>query len=318
MQKKQKTWMRLSILGTIAQGFLVLTIFAYLLIREKSAESLLLPGIAAILLIGHSTVLAVVQYRMNRRMMQEMETLAGAREEMDETMQEVIGNITHDLRTPITSIKGYSQGILDGVAATPERVAIYVTTIRNKANDMSGIVDELTFFSNISQNQLEYQFIPVVANDYLSECISELSLDLETKQIDFAYQYFAGPGLRVRMDAEKMKRVIHNIVENAAKFIAAKPGMIRICAEERGEWLVVRIQDNGTGICREDMPYIFNRFYRGDSSRNSNTGGSGLGLSIAKKIIEDHGGTIWAESERGAGTEISFSLPVYAEKEESA
>lgn len=310
--------MRLSVLGTIVQGFLVLAIFAYLLVREKSAESLVLPGIIAILLVCHSAVLAAVQYRMNQQTMKEMQDLAAAREETDEMMQDVIGNITHDLRTPITSIKGYSQGILDGVAATPERVAKYVTTIRNKANDMSGIVDELTFFSNISQNQLEYHFMPVVANDYLSECISELSLDLETKQIDFAYQYFAGSGLQIRMDVEKMKRVIHNIVENAAKFIAAKPGMIRICAEECGAWLVVRIQDNGTGICQADLPHIFERFYRGDSSRNSNTGGSGLGLSIAKKIIEDHGGAIWAESERGGGTEISFSLPVYAEKEESA
>jgi signal transduction histidine kinase len=141
-------------------------------------------------------------------------------------------------------------------------------------------------------------------------------LDLETKHIDLIYEYLAEDDFNIRIDRDKLKRVIHNIIGNASKYINAERGIVYVRVEETKEELIVRIMDNGVGIRKEELPMIFDRFYRTDSSRNSQTGGSGLGLSIAKKIVEDHAGKIWAESELGKGTEIFFSLPKQDEMEE--
>lgn len=229
--------------------------------------------------------------------------------EADALVREVVGNIAHDLKTPITAIKGYSQGIMDGVAATPERIYKYASTIRTKAEDMLGLVEELSFFTQIYKNDVQYDFQPVEFGEYISGCISALSLDLETHQTDLVYQYFVEGEVRICLDKEKLKRVIHNIIENAIKYIGTERGILLVRIEEDEKNVFVHIIDNGVGISREELPMIFERFYRTDSSRNSSTGGNGLGLAISKKIIEEHGGQIWAESELGKGTQISFSLP---------
>lgn len=231
------------------------------------------------------------------------------RNQSDTLNREVISSIAHDLRTPLTAIKGYAQGILDGVAGSTDRMNKYVLTIRNKADDMAGLVDELSFFTHMYQSNFKYHWEETGVRDYFSECISELSLDLETRNINLAYRFDVDPDLKIRIDKEKMKRVIINIIGNASKYIQKENGIVYIEMEEGERNLLVHITDNGAGIAKEDLTRIFERFYRTDSSRNSKTGGSGLGLAIAKKIIEDHKGEIWAESELGKGTRISFSLP---------
>jgi len=236
--------------------------------------------------------------------------------QMDTVAREVMGNITHDLKTPLASIKGYSQGILDGVASSPERLNKYVTTIRNKAEDMSGLVDELSFFSQIYQKDIQYQWQDVNASDYFSNCISNLSLDLEMRKISLIYKFDARPSTELCIDAERLKRVINNIIGNAAKYIQTDMGIVYVHITETKEDMVVQISDNGAGIAEEELPRIFERFYRTDSSRNSKTGGSGLGLAIAKKIMEDHKGKIWADSEQGKGTKISFSIPKIVDRKE--
>ena len=150
----------------------------------------------------------------------------------DKESKELISNISHDLKTPITAIKGYAEGLMEGVASSPEKRDKYIRTIYNKANDMDRLINELTFYSKIDTNKIPYTFSKIQ----------------------------------------------------------------------------VEIEDNGNGIGQKDLPYIFDRFYRTDSSRNSSKGGSGIGLSIVKKIIEDHGGKIWATSKLGIGTEIHFVL----------
>ena len=114
-------------------------------------------------------------------------------------------------------------------------------------------------------------------------------------------------------DAEQMKRVINNIIGNSIKYMDKKRGIINIRIQDVGDFIQVGIEDNGRGIAARDLPNIFDRFYRTDASRNSSKGGSGIGLSIVKKIIEDHGGRIWATSKEGIGTEIHFVLRKYQE-----
>lgn len=154
-----------------------------------------------------------------------------------------------------------------------------------------------------------YHFLEVNAQEYLSECISQLSLDLETRNISLVYRYDADRTVMIRIDGEKLKRVINNIIGNAAKYIQKDTGILFVNIEEKEGELIVHITDNGIGIPEEELKRVFERFYRTDSSRNSGTGGSGLGLAIAKKIMEEHGGRIWAESMIGKGTRISFALP---------
>lgn len=247
--------------------------------------------------------------RYEKRLKEIEDQLAREQEEAETMQREMLGNISHDLKTPLTAIRGYSQGILDGVAATPERMNKYVTTIRNKADDMAGLVDELSLFSQLYKKDIEYKRSEVEVNDYISRCMGNLALDLETRNIDFLYRNDVKKGTLLYIDEEKVKRVFYNIVGNAYKYIDKDAGMIYVHVEEEERVIWIHIQDNGTGIEESELPFIFDRFYRTDSSRNSKTGGSGLGLAIAKKVIEDHGGQIYAESEKGKGTKISFSLP---------
>ncbi len=228
--------------------------------------------------------------------------------------KELIGNISHDLKTPITAIKGYVEGILDGVAASPQKLDKYVRTIYNKANDMDRLIDELTFYSKIDTNRIPYNFVRLNADSYFDDCAEELGLDLESRGITFSYENNLKDDVWIMADPEQMKRVINNIIGNAIKYLDKPQGRIALSVEDAGDFIQVGIEDNGRGIAADDLPYIFDRFYRTDSSRNSAKGGSGIGLSIVKKIIEDHGGRIWAVSTEGEGTTMLFVLRKYQEE----
>jgi signal transduction histidine kinase len=145
-------------------------------------------------------------------------------------------------------------------------------------------------------------------HEYFNDCLEELYLDLEMKNVEVLYQNDTDPSIEVVADAEQLKRVINNIIGNAVKYKDKPNTQIQIRLHDIGAYIQVEIEDNGMGIPKADIPYIFDRFYRADASRNSRKGGSGLGLAISKKIIDDHAGRIWAESEQGAGTTIIFTL----------
>lgn len=227
--------------------------------------------------------------------------------------RELISNISHDLKTPITAIKGYVEGIQDGVASSPEKLDKYIRTIYNKANDMDRLIDELTFYSKIDTNRIPYTFSKINVAEYFWDCVEEVGLDMETRGIELGYFNYVDEDVLVIADAEQMKRVINNIIGNSLKYLDKKKGIINLRITDDGDFIQVVIEDNGKGIAAKDLPYIFDRFYRTDSSRNSSKGGSGIGLSIVKKIIEDHGGRIWASSKEGIGTEIHFVLRKYQE-----
>ena len=172
--------------------------------------------------------------------------------------KELISNISHDLKTPITAIKGYVEGIMDGIANTPEKMDKYIRTIYNKANDMDRLINELSLYSGIDSNRIPYNFHRLNVADYFQDCLEEVGLDLESEDIELSYSY-----------QDK------------------KPGMIDIRILDEIDSIRIEIEDNGRGIAQRDLPKIFERFYRTDASRNSTKGGSGIGLSIVKKIIEE-------------------------------
>ncbi len=240
--------------------------------------------------------------------------------EREKQNKELISNISHDLKTPITAIKGYSQGLLEGVADSPDKQMKYIKIINSKANDMNNLINELTLYSSIDNNRIPYNFVKINVADYFGDCIDEIGADLESKSIKLNYSNLVAPDTIIVADPEQIKRVVNNIVSNSVKYLGREDGtgQIDIRILDELDSVRVELEDNGKGIAQEDIPNIFDRFYRTDASRNSKQGGSGIGLSIVKKIIEDHGGYIWATSHEGEGTCMHFVIRKYVEYAESA
>ena len=231
----------------------------------------------------------------------------------DKENKELISNISHDLKTPITAVKGYVEGIMDGVADTPEKMDRYIRTIYNKANEMDRLINELTFYSKIDTNRIPYTFNKIHISDYFEDCVDELSVELESSGVSLTYFNYLEEDAVVIADAEQLKRVINNIVSNSLKYMDKPKGVINIRLRDVGDFIQIEIEDNGKGIAQKDLANIFERFYRTDASRNSSKGGSGIGLSIVKKIMEDHGGQVWATSKEGTGTTMYLALRKYQE-----
>lgn len=234
--------------------------------------------------------------------------------------RELISNISHDLKTPLTAIKGYAEGILDGVADTPEKRDRYVRTIYNKAVDMQVLVDELSFYSKIDTDIIPYDLRQVDVKDYFSDCADELSLDMEVKGISMVFSAEIADGTKMVADAEQLRRVLNNLIGNSVKYMDKPEGRISIHvsddSDEPDRFIRVTVEDNGSGIEEKDLSHIFDRFFRADASRTPGKGGTGLGLAIAKKIVEDHGGRIWTESTIRVGTRMMFTIPKYVPCEE--
>ncbi len=231
----------------------------------------------------------------------------------DSQNKELISNISHDLKTPITAIKGYVEGLLDGVADTPQKQEKYLRTIYNKANDMDRLINELSFYSKIDTNRIPYNFNKINVREYFDDCIEDIGLELDEQHVGLSYDNEVSGNVVVIADAEQLKRVINNIVGNSVKYMDKQDKFIHIRVLDVGDFVQVEIEDNGKGIAAKDLPYIFDRFYRTDTSRNSSKGGSGIGLSIVHKIMEDHGGKVWATSKEGSGTTMYFVLRKYQE-----
>ncbi|MEW9121790.1 MAG: HAMP domain-containing sensor histidine kinase [Thermotaleaceae bacterium] len=224
--------------------------------------------------------------------------------------KELLSNISHDLKTPISGIKGHVEGILDGVADTEEKMERYMQTIYRKASDLDKLIDELFLYSKLDVKKIPFNFESVEINSYFQHILEDFQFDLKEQGILLSLHGLSH-NIHVIADREKLKRVINNIFDNAIKYMNRDLGRIDVFLHEEEDFVRINIRDNGQGIPEQALPYVFERFYRADTSRNTAAGGSGLGLSIAKRIIEEHQGHIWAESEPNKGTHILFTLKKY-------
>ena len=231
----------------------------------------------------------------------------------DRESKELISNISHDLRTPIAAVKGYVEGIMDGVADTPEKMDHYLRTIYNKANEMDRLINELTFYSKIDTNRMPYAFAKIGVKSFFDDAAEDMELELDGENVAFSYENEVAPEVQIIADAEQIRRVINNIISNSLKYMDKPERKMAMRVTDSGDFVTVAIRDNGQGIPKKDLPYIFNRFYRADESRHLVQGGSGIGLSIVKKIIEDHGGRVYAQSIEGEETTMYFELRKFTE-----
>ena len=175
------------------------------------------------------------------------------------------------------------------------------------------LINELTLYAKIDTNRIPYNFAPLSVNDYFNDCAEDIEMELDSKNVEFGYFNYVEGDQKIIADPEQLKRVINNIVSNSLKYMEREHGLINLRVKDVGDFIQVELEDNGKGIAAKDLPNIFDRFYRTDASRNSSKGGSGIGLSIVKKIIEDHGGKIWATSREGVGTVMYFVIRKYQE-----
>jgi signal transduction histidine kinase len=228
----------------------------------------------------------------------------------DEINREMIKNISHDIETPLTSIKGYVEGIMDGVADTPEKRDRYIKIIYNKTIEIERLIEELTLYSKIDSNRMPFNFEKVLANQYFKEYSKDLRWDLEANGIEFYYTSEIGEQTEFMIDSEQFKRAINNIIINSIKYVDKnKPEKnLKMRLKEVGNIVQLEITDNGVGIAKKDMPYVYDRFFRGDASRNTSSGGSGIGLSIVKRIVKEHNGKIFITSELGKGTTVYIMI----------
>ena len=222
--------------------------------------------------------------------------------------RELVSNISHDLKTPLTAIRGYVEGILDGVASSPQKVRDYLTTIYNKTNDMTKLIDELLYYSRVSGNEFSYNFEKTNVKEFFDNYVKDLYLELDTIKINFSYSANVDADTMIDIDREQIKRALNNIVANAVKYMDKEDPEIHFRVKETMDAINIRISDNGRGIDEKDLPHIFERFYRSDASRNTKLGGSGIGLSIVKKVIENHEGSVVAMSKSGVGTDMDIVL----------
>ena len=222
----------------------------------------------------------------------------------------MMASITHDLKTPITSILGYSEGILDGVADTPEKINEYVTVIRKKAHSLQLLAEDLSLLSRLENAQLPLDR----QGEDIGVLVSELALEFSHNEPGLQLKTCLAPGLRALIDREKMARVLLNILQNSVKY--KKPDQfgpeVSLTLVSQGATALLTVSDNGMGVMQSDLPHLFDQFYRADTSRGKQSG-SGLGLSIARQLVHLHGGKIWIANNPGGGISVNISLPLLDE-----
>lgn len=220
----------------------------------------------------------------------------------------LMANISHDLKTPITSIKGYIDGIMEGVAGTPEMQEKYLKTIRTKTELLESMVENLSLYSKLELKRAPYDMEIGDICGFLAGTVEEYLLDLQNAEMQVEC-HIPSEEYLVKFDRQKMHRVFSNIIQNAMKYKKEGTGHLTITVQSTENGVAVNFEDTGIGIKNSDLKKVFEGFYRSDPSRNSRIEGNGLGLAITRQIVEDHSGKIWIRSEEGIGTEVVILLP---------
>lgn len=248
--------------------------------------------------------------RSYEKMRSELQRSIGTQLALEENRKQLVSNISHDLKTPLTSIKGYVEGIREGIANDPEKLKKYIDVIHSKTLDMDRMIDDLFLYSKLDLEQERFDVEAVPLQEFYRQTLNELCMEYESAGVRLTGEYEAGTDAVATMDAQKIKRVILNIVGNSVKFMDKQDPHIHVHFGRQAEAWVIAVTDNGPGMDASELEQIFDRFYRGDVNRNQNVAGTGLGLAIARQIVQHHGGMIYANSEPGRYMTVMFTIPI--------
>lgn len=232
---------------------------------------------------------------------------------IEESSRDLISNISHELRAPITLIQGYVEGMLEGVISDPDKQRKSLEMIYVKVTGMNRLVTDLYQLTALEARQFQFELRPVNVRSIADRLISQFELDAEQaghSLLVSADHLFYEKDLYVNADLHRLDQVFMNLFTNAFRYLPEKDGLIDVRLEQSDNALLIRVKDNGEGIDDEDLPFIFDRFYIGKAPRTDrHQNGIGLGLSICREIIAAHDGAIRVESKRGQGTGFDLTIP---------
>ena len=227
---------------------------------------------------------------------------------LENVRREFVANVSHELKTPLTSIKGYVETLLEGAIDDPKHNRAFLQTIHEHTNNLSQLIDDVLNLSTIEAQRVSYRFEPVAVKEVVERIVNALEPMAKTKKVSIS-AVWPEDLPRVRADREKLAQIVMNLIDNAIKFNKVG-GQVRIIAESNGKELRLRVEDTGRGISPEDLPRIFERFFRGNKDRSHEIPGTGLGLAIVKHLTEAHQGTVTAQSVPGQGSTFLVTLPL--------
>lgn len=236
--------------------------------------------------------------------------------QLDAARRDWIAWVSHDLRTPLTSLRARTEALADGVVTRPDEVSAYLNGIRNDTFALSRLIDDLSELAQIDAGGLKLDKMPYDISDLVSDCIESLRVIARDKGVDLRGSAAADVGL-ADISPQHIQRVLNNLISNALTHARSTRGLntVDVRAIRDGNTVRIDVRDNGNGIPAQDLPHVFERFYRGEPSRMRTPGtygrsaGMGLGLVIAKELVEAHDGRIGIDSTLGEGTVVWFTLP---------
>jgi signal transduction histidine kinase len=293
-------------LNSVGVSVIIVILLAYIFSRRISKPLKEINKTARIIAGGE------FQKRLNIKSRDEIGELATSFNNMiealghlEEMRRAFIANISHELRTPMTSIRGFIEGILDGTIPT-ERQDYYLTIVRDEVNRMNRLVNDILDLARMEAGEVKLNLIEFNINELVRRTVIKIESLLVSKNIDIE-ACFEEDDMYVIGDLDSIERVILNLVHNAVKF-TQEGGKIKISTFKKRDRICISIEDNGPGISNEEISLIWDRFYKSDKSRGKDKSGTGLGLAIVKNIISEHGQEIVVESESGHGAKFTFTL----------
>jgi len=222
----------------------------------------------------------------------------------EELRRNLIADVAHELRTPLTVIQGNLEAMLDGVLPTnPQEIA----TLRDETALLARLVSDLRLLSLAEAGQLKLERVEIDPAELITRAVEPFRLQAQSSQIELALEIASNLPF-INVDADRIAQVIRNLLNNALRHTPAGGRITLICRKETTQSLLITVSDTGEGIPPDDLPFVFDRFYRADKSRSRTSGGSGIGLAIVKQLVEAHGGKVWVESLPGQGTTFGFTL----------
>lgn len=252
--------------------------------------------------------------RVQERSNDEVGSLAGAINDLaadlnlvNKQRREFFANISHELQTPITYLKGYAKVLRKGLWKTEDEKNQYLTIIEDEANRLSYLVNDLFDLAKMDDGRFKLHLEEIELEQLMKQVINKTAYRVSEKNLSLRFESDLIKGTSIMADPLRMEQVLLNIVENAVRYTTE--GSIVVSVHSTSETIQIKVEDTGMGIKKEEIAYIFERFYRVEKSRSRDFGGTGLGLSIVKQLIELHNGTVNIDSEVGQGTIVTITLP---------
>ena len=293
-------------IATILGYFFSNTVTERILSLKDAAEKIARGDLQTRVPVSGRDELSALAITFNQ-MAEQLQAADKKQRELESLRRDLVAWASHDLQTPLTSMRAILEALSDGVVDDPEMVKRYLNTAQRDVLSLSALIDDLFQMSQLDAGGFPLNLDKSSLRDLVSDTLESFSELAYRESIRLEGQVEAGVD-PVAMDTQAIGRVLNNLISNALRHTPAG-GEISLHARRTGSGVEVSIRDTGEGIQARDIPHIFDRFYRGEKSRNRGTGGAGLGLAIARGIVRAHGGDIMVESESGKGTQFTFTIP---------